>query len=70
MSCNFCKADIYIKTIQYSAPLLAPMTRAEELRQELTNLTGEVYLILPHKYCPMCGKELNTTRKETEGKVE
>ena len=25
-------------------PLLAPLTRAEELRQELLDLTGEVYL--------------------------
>ena len=56
--CDFCKTDLYVKTIQYSAPMLAPLTRAEELRQELLNLTGEVYLILPHKYCPMCGEKI------------
>ena len=56
--CNFCKADLYIKTIQYTKPLLAPVTRADELRQELLNLTGEIYLPLPHKYCPMCGEKI------------
>ena len=63
MACNFCKAPIYIKTVQYSAPLLAPMTRAEELRQELTNLTGEVYLQIPNEYCAMCGERLNKNDK-------
>lgn len=56
--CNFCNADLYIKTIKYTEPLLAPVTRADELRQELSNLTGEVYLLLPHKYCPMCGEKI------------
>lgn len=54
--CRFCNAEIYIKTIQYTAPSLAPLTRAEALRQELLNLTGEVYLRLPNKFCPMCGE--------------
>lgn len=56
--CNYCKAPVYVKTIQYSAPVLAPMTRAEELRQQLYNLTGEVYLELPKQFCPMCGRRL------------
>lgn len=60
MACNYCKADIYIKTIQYSAPLLAPLTRAEELEQELTNITGEVYLQLPKRFCPVCGEKITT----------
>lgn len=62
MACNFCKEQIYFKTVQYTAPMLAPLTRAEELRQELTNITGEVYLPLPNLYCPMCGEI-----KEREG---
>lgn len=48
MACNFCKSDLYIKTVQYTKPLLAPLTRAEELRQELSDLTGEVYLQIPN----------------------
>ena len=59
MSCNFCDVDVYMKTVQYSAPLLAPLTRAEALRQELLNLTGEVYLLLPHNYCPICGEKID-----------
>lgn len=34
MACNFCKVPIYIKTVQYTAPLLAPMTEAEEKLKE------------------------------------
>ena len=56
--CNFCKTDLCIKTIQYTKPFLAPVTREGELRQELLNLTGEVYLPLPHKYCPICGEKI------------
>lgn len=57
MACNFCNAEIYIKTIQYVKPILAPLTREEELRQQLLDLTGEVYLPLPNKFCPMCGEK-------------
>ena len=56
--CNYCKSPVYVKTIQYLAPVLAPMTRTEELRQQLYNLTGEVYLELPKQFCPMCGRKL------------
>ncbi len=37
---------------------LAPMTRTGELRQQLENLTGEVYSELPRQFCPMCGRKL------------
>lgn len=57
MACNFCKVPIYIKTVQYAAPMLAPLTRAEALRQELENITGEVYFELQNGYCPMCGEK-------------
>jgi hypothetical protein len=55
--CNFCKETFYVKTIQCTMPLLAPMTRAEELRQELQNITGEVFIPLLNEYCPMCGEK-------------
>ena len=67
MACNFCKSDLYIKTAQYTKPLLAPMTRAEELRQELLDLTGEVYLKIPNEYCAMCGEKITRTLKERDG---
>ena len=56
--CNFCNRKIYIKTIQYTAPILAPLTKAEELRQQLLNLTGEIYVEFEPIYCPMCGTKL------------
>ena len=67
MACNFCKSDLYIKTVQYTRPLLAPLTREEELRQELLDLTGEVYLQIPNKYCAMCGEKITRTPKESGG---
>lgn len=63
MACDFCKVPIYIKTKQYSAPLLAPVTEAEELKQRLTNITGEVYLTVMNRYCPMCGRNLQETEE-------
>jgi hypothetical protein len=68
MACNFCNNDIYIKTIMYTkSSILAPNTRAEELKQQLEDLTGEVYLQLPNKFCPMCGGRIP---KERGGKSE
>ena len=56
--CDFCNVPIYLKTKQFARPLLAPVTREQELRDALLDLTGEVYLKLPHRFCPMCGEEL------------
>ena len=58
--CSFCDETIYIKVIQYAAPMLAPLTPEQELRDRLTNMTGEVYARLESNFCPMCGK----SRKE------
>ena len=56
--CNFCGTPIYVKTVQHTKPLLAPITRADELRHELLNLTGEIYLLLEAKFCPLCGAKM------------
>lgn len=61
MACNFCKSDLYIKPVQYTKPLLAPLTIAEELRQKLLDLTGKVYLQIPNEYCAMCGEKITRT---------
>lgn len=64
MSCSFCGTPVYVKTIQYSRPVCAPLTEVEELRHRLLDLTGEVYLFLPAVYCPMCGERLNISKEE------
>ena len=56
--CNYCNAPIYIKTVQYTKPLLAPLTEVQALRDRLTDLTGEVYLEIPKKFCPVCGEKI------------
>ncbi len=62
--CNFCNAQIYIKTIRYAKSLCAPLTRAEEIRQQLEDLTGEAYVQIPNEYCAMCGEKITRTPKE------
>lgn len=64
MSCKFCDEELYVKTIQYTSPLLAPLTEVEALRQRLIDKTGEVYLRLSNNFCCMCGQALNQTQKE------
>ena len=66
MSCNFCKSNLYVKTVQYTKPLLVPLTRADELRQQLLDLTGEVYLLIPNEYCAMCGEKITRTPQNYE----
>lgn len=56
--CPFCDAHVYIKIKQYAQPILAPVTRIQELRDELINLTGETYAEIPKKFCPVCGKKV------------
>ena len=58
--CVFCNTELFFKVNSGLKPVLAPLTHQEELEQELENITGETYVKLNAKYCPMCGKELNT----------
>lgn len=53
--CRFCNEAIYIKTVRYSAPLLAPMNDAQALRDKLINMTGEVYVRLENSFSS-CGR--------------
>ena len=65
--CEYCNQEFYIKTTQVIAPITAPLTREQELRDELVNLTGEVYLPIPTSYCPICGEKIekvSNTQKE------
>lgn len=59
MACNYCETPIYIKTILYASSMLAPTTRIEAMRQELEELTGETYIPVPKRYCPLCGAKMD-----------
>lgn len=56
--CNYCNVPIYIKTVQYTAPVMAPLTEVQALRDKLLDKTGEVYLQIPKRFCPVCGREI------------
>lgn len=58
--CGYCGIPLYVKTIQCAMPAVAPMTKADELRQQLLNLTGEVYVLVEAQFCPFCGKKKNS----------
>ena len=58
-SCPFCGKPLYIKIKRYTKPLLAPLTPAAALRDELIDITGEDYVPIKAEYCPVCGKPLN-----------
>ena len=66
--CRYCNQDFYIKTIQFLAPLTAPLTREQELRDKLVNLTGEVYLPIPISFCPICGEKIEKVSNSQEEK--
>lgn len=56
--CEYCKAEIYIKTQKLMKSILAPLTHTEELKQELEDVSGEMYLKINNKYCPFCGNKI------------
>jgi endogenous inhibitor of DNA gyrase (YacG/DUF329 family) len=57
--CPFCGKPLYIKIKRYTKPLLAPLTPAAALRDELIDITGEDYVPIQAVYCPICGHPLN-----------
>lgn len=54
--CAYCKAELYIKARVYTKPILVPLTHEQELMDELLELTGETFVPLEQKFCPMCGR--------------
>jgi len=61
--CELCDVPIYVKTQKVMKSALAPLTYTEELRQELEDITGEMYLEFPKRYCPHCGKFLGESKQ-------
>ena len=62
--CEFCGRDIYIKVEQVLRPVTAPLTYEGALRDELINITGKTYVLLPKRYCPMCGAKMDGGDKD------
>lgn len=56
--CEYCNVKIYVKTQKIMKDVLAPLTHTEELKQELEDRIGEMYLELPHNYCSICGRKI------------
>ena len=59
-----CSMTLYIKTTQHTMPALAPITRVDELRHEIQNLIGEVYIPYPLLFCPTCGRKRNSIKEQ------
>lgn len=56
--CPYCNILVFIKVERVSLPLLAPLTPEDALYQEWANKSGQDFVVLQNKYCPMCGKEV------------
>lgn len=56
--CEYCNVKLYVKIQKIMKSALAPLTHTEELRQELEDITGEMYIEIPKQYCPQCGRKL------------
>lgn len=50
--------DLYFKTKVITPSMLMPMTREQELLDNLRDETGIVYLEFNPVYCPLCGKKV------------
>jgi len=55
--CDYCNAPLYIKVQQFLRPALAPMTRADALMDEYTDITGTAFVPLQKRFCPVCGEK-------------
>ena len=64
--CEFCGRDIYIKVDQVLRFATAPLTYEEALRDELINITGKTYALLPKRYCPVCGAKMEVFPQDEE----
>lgn len=54
--CNYCKIPLYIKVQKLMRPVLEPITRADALMDEYTDITGTAFVPLQKRFCPVCGR--------------
>lgn len=64
--CNYCNVPIYIKVQQLLRPVLAPLTRADELMYEYTEITGMAYVPLQKQFCSVCGRSIKEDNADEE----
>lgn len=57
--CAFCDKDIYIQVERNLMPVLEPLTYEGVLRNELISRAGKAYVLLPKRYCPVCGTKID-----------
>lgn len=55
--------DLYCKTEVLTRSVLMPVTREQELLDELRNTTGVVYREFIPAYCPICGKKVEADKE-------
>ena len=56
--CDYCNVVIYVKIKQFAKPILSPTTELQELKDKILDMTGELYVEFPKRYCPFYGEEI------------
>ncbi len=64
--CDYCNINLYIKVQQLTAPVLAPLTHADALMDEYTNITGTAFVPLEKRFCPVCGNSATGWNRRAE----
>lgn len=50
--------DLYVKVPRYTRRMSMPLTREQELIEQLEDYVGEGYISYFPQYCPICGKKV------------
>ena len=56
---KYCNVTLYIKVQQIAQPILAPLTPADVAWDTWVSKSGTNYVMLEHRFCPMCGAKLD-----------
>ena len=58
--------DLYVKVPRYARRMSMPMTREQELIEQLEDYVGEGYISFYPQYCPICGKKVEWEGGDSE----
>lgn len=50
--------DLYVKVPRYARRMSMPLTKEQELTEQLLDSVGEEYISYFPQYCPVCGKKI------------